>query len=252
MSSHKKVYIFIFNPKNTNPSKPLIVKTQDDKKLDNPVWFSLSETHQSFAVDYGSVKFYHPDYCPFGGFEKGNAIANSIDEYSAMVDSFFIVGEKSELSNLLKLNKELVCLQMIICNPIDIAINEPIIKLTDEHIDVLYELVNLVQPGYFKKKTALLGNYYGIFKNEELVSVTGERMQMNDFIEVSAVVTHPNHTKKGYAKQLVVHTVNEIFKQNKIPYLHVIEDNSGVIQLYEKLGFSTRRKISFWNITKQI
>ena len=46
------------------------MKTQDDKKLDNPVWFSLSETHQSFAVDYGSVKFYHPEYCPFGGFEK--------------------------------------------------------------------------------------------------------------------------------------------------------------------------------------
>lgn len=226
------------------------MKIQDDKKLDNPVWFSLLETHQSFAVDYGSVKFYHPDYCPFGGFEKGNSIVKSIDEYSEMVDSFFIVGEKPELSNLLKLNKELVCLQMIVYNPIDIVFNEPIVKLTEEHIDALYELVNLVQPGYFKKKTALLGNYYGIFKNDELVAVTGERMQMNDFIEVSAVVTHPNHTGKGYAKQLVIHTVNEIFKQNKMPYLHVIEDNYGAIQLYEKLGFSIRRKISFWNITK--
>ena len=89
-----------------------------------------------------------------------------------------------------------------------------------------------------------------LFKNDVLVAVTGERMQMNDFVEVSAVVTHPNHTGKGYAKQLVVYTVNEIFKQNKTPYLHVIEDNKGAIQLYEKLGFSTRRKISFWNITK--
>nr|WP_315232594.1 GNAT family N-acetyltransferase [uncultured Flavobacterium sp.] len=228
------------------------MKTQDDKKLDNPVWFSLSDTHQSFVVDYDSIKFYHPDYCPFGGFEKGNAIAKSIDEYSMMVDSFFIVGEKPELSNLLKLNKELVCLQMIVYNPIDVAINDAIVKLTDEHIDVLYELVNLVQPGYFKNKTALLGNYYGIFKNEELVAVAGERMQMNDFIEVSAVVTHPNHTGKGYAKQLVVYTVNEIFKQNKTPYLHVLEENKGAIQLYEKLGFTIRRKISFWNITKQI
>ena len=228
------------------------MKTQDDKKLDNPVLFSLSEKHQSFVVDYGSVKFYHPDYCPFGGFEKGNAIAKSIDEYSMMVDSFFIVGEKPELSNLLKLNKELVCLQMIVYNPIDVAINDAIVKLTDEHIDVLYELVNLVQPGYFKNKTALLGNYYGIFKNEELVAVAGERMQMTDFIEVSAVVTHPNHTGKGYAKQLVVYTVNEIFKQNKTPYLHVLEENKGAIQLYEKLGFTIRRKISFWNITKQI
>lgn len=226
------------------------MKIQDDKKLDNPVWFSLSETHQSFAVDYGSIKFYHPDYCPFGGFEKRNAIAKAIDEYSTMVDNFFVVGEKPELSNLLKLNKEVICLQMIVYEPIAITINEQIVKLTDEHIDALYELVNLVQPGYFKRKTALLGNYYGVFKNEELVAVTGERMQMNDFIEVSAVVTHPNHTGKGYAKQLVAHTVNEIFNQNKIPYLHVIEDNIGAIQLYEKLGFEIRRKISFWNIIK--
>jgi hypothetical protein len=35
---------------------------------------------------------------------------------------------------------------------IDIAINDPIVKLIDEHIDALYELVNLVQPGYLKRK----------------------------------------------------------------------------------------------------
>ncbi|RTZ10898.1 GNAT family N-acetyltransferase [Flavobacterium sp. GSP27] len=226
------------------------MKTQNDKKLDNPVWFSLLETHQNFAMNFGNIKFYPPDYCPFGGFEKGDAIAKSIDKYAAMVDKFFIVGEKPEFSNLLTINKELVCLQMIVYNPIDILINDRIIQLTDEHIDALYALVNLVQPGYFKKKTALLGNYYGIFKNNKLVAVSGERMQMNDFIEVSAVVTHPNHTGKGYAKQLVAHTVNEIFNQNKIPYLHVIEDNSTAITLYQKLGFTIRQKISFWYITR--
>ena len=226
------------------------MKTQNDKKLDNPVWFSLLETHQKFAMNSGNIKFYPPDYCPFGGFEKGDAIAKSIDKYAAMVDNFFIVGEKPEFSNLLTINKELVCLQMIVYNPIDILINDRIIQLTDEHIDALYALVNLVQPGYFKKKTALLGNYYGIFKNNKLVAVSGERMQMNDFIEVSAVVTHPNHTGKGYAKQLVAHTVNEIFNQNKTPYLHVIEDNSTAITLYQKLGFTIRQKISFWYITR--
>ncbi|RTZ03817.1 GNAT family N-acetyltransferase [Flavobacterium sp. GSP6] len=226
------------------------MKTQNDKNLDNPVWFSLLETHQNFAMNFGNIKFYPPDYCPFGGFEKSDAIAKSIYKYAAMVDNFFIVGEKPELSNLLKINKELVCLQMIVYNPIDILINDRIIQLTDEHIDALYALVNLVQPGYFKKKTALLGNYYGIFKNNKLVAVSGERMQMNDFIEVSAVVTHPNHTGKGYAKQLVAHTVNEIFNQNKIPYLHVIEDNSTAITLYQKLGFTIRQKISFWYITR--
>lgn len=57
-----------------------------------------------------------------------------------------------------------------------------------------------------------------------------------------------NHTGKGYAKQLTAHTVNAIFDQNKTPFLHVAETNSNAIALYEKLGFTTRRKISFWNI----
>jgi predicted GNAT family acetyltransferase len=73
-------------------------------------------------------------------------------------------------------------------------------------------------------------------------------MKMNDFTEVSAVVTHPFYTGKGFAKQLVAHTANAIFDENKIPYLHVAETNFGAIGLYEKLGFRTRRKISFWNL----
>jgi predicted GNAT family acetyltransferase len=115
---------------------------------------------------------------------------------------------------------------------------------------LILNLVNLVQPGYFKNKTSLLGDYFGIFKDNQLVAITGERMQMDAFTEVSAIITHPDHTGKGYAKQLITHVVNKIFDQNKIPFLHVVETNIGAIKLYEKLGFVTRRKISFWNITK--
>jgi predicted GNAT family acetyltransferase len=43
----------------------------------------------------------------------------------------------------------------------------------------------------------------------------------NDFIEVSAVITHPN-TLKGYAR-LVAHTANTILNQNKTAFLHVYE-----------------------------
>jgi ribosomal protein S18 acetylase RimI-like enzyme len=228
------------------------LKTEEDKKLDNPVWYSLFECHKDFAVDYGKIKFYRPDYCPFGGFEKSDGIADHIYEYSLLVDNFFTVGEKPELPAQLKLKAEIVCLQMIIKNRIEIEVNENIVALTKANTEALYQLVNLVQPGYFKRKTALLGNYSGIFKNDELIAVTGERMKMNDFIEVSAVVTHPHHTGRGYAKQLIAHTVNNIIYQNKTPYLHVIEKNIGPIKLYEKLGFTTRRKINFWNITKLI
>ncbi|KIC02316.1 acetyltransferase [Flavobacterium sp. JRM] len=223
----------------------------DYTKLDNPAWYSLSETHQEFSINYNNIKFYNPDYCPFGGFIILENISESIDEYSKLTDGFFIVGEKPQLSDQLELKNELICLQMIIHDRIDVEIKENIVALTtSQHIDALFELVSLVQPGYFKRKTALLGNYFGIFKDDKLIAVTGERMKMDDSTEVSAIVTHPEYTGQGYAKQLITHAVNNIFDQNKTPYLHVVESNISAIKLYEKLGFSTRRKMSLWHISK--
>jgi predicted GNAT family acetyltransferase len=224
------------------------MEKQSETKLDNPVWNALSEIHAAFAVDYGNTKFYNPDYCPFGGFSELESTFDATRQYAFLTESFFIVGEKPALPDSLKIIKELVCLQMIIYNKIDQPITNEIVKLTEKHNDELIYLINLVQPGYFKNKTASLGNYYGIFKDNQLIAVTGERMKMNDFTEVSAIITHPGHTGKGYAKQLITHCVNTIFDQNKIPFLHVVESNAGAIALYEKLGFVTRRKISFWNI----
>lgn len=226
------------------------MKNSTENKLDNPVWNSLSESHKEFAVEYGSIKFYDPNYGPFGGFIKVENTAIATKEYSDLTDNFFVVGEKPEINSSLKIAKELVCLQMIINEKIQLPIDVEIVKLTLDHNEVLCDLVNLVQPCYFKNKTILLGDYYGIFKDNQLIAITGERMKMNAFTEVSAIITHPDHTGKGYAKQLITHVVNAIFDQGKIPFLHVAETNFGAIALYEKLGFTTRRKMSFWNITK--
>jgi ribosomal protein S18 acetylase RimI-like enzyme len=221
-----------------------------DNKLDNPVWYSLSEVHRDVAVDYEGIKFYHPDYCPFGGFNTTESISGYIDEYARLADNFFVVGERPELSGELQLEQELVCLQMTIDDPIEAASINDIVVLGNEHSDALFQLVTLVQPGYFKKKTALLGNYFGIFENGKLIAAAGERMKMNGFTEVSAIVTHPDHTGRGYAKQLIAHTVEKIFSESKKPYLHVAATNTPAIRLYEKLGFTRRRKISFWHIKK--
>lgn len=223
------------------------------KKLDNPVWFSLSETHHPYSIDHEAIKFYHPDYCPFGGCCAATdrvGAREALDAYAARVDSFFIVGDKPLLPNSLCLNKEVVCLQMVLESRIDQVIKDPITPLTPEHAEALFQLVNLVQPGYFKPKTSMLGNYAGIIKEGKLLAVAGERMIMDDFVEVSAIVTHPDHTGQGYAKQLIAYIANAIFDRQKTPYLHVVESNIGAIGLYEKLGFATRRKISFWNIGK--
>jgi len=58
--------------------KPFTIKTMD-KKLDNPVWHSLNETHQNFALHYHNIKFYHPDYCPCGGFISVKRTISSVN-----------------------------------------------------------------------------------------------------------------------------------------------------------------------------
>lgn len=220
----------------------------ETEKLDNPTWHSLCEIHKDFAVAYKDIKFYNPDFCPFGGFINIAGTKTGIDLYSSLTDNFFVVGNKPDFNDKVRLKSELICNQMVLDKRIDVEINKLIITLqTETHKADLYRLVNLVQPGYFKNKTANLGNYYGIYHHNNLIAVTGERMKMNAYTELSAIVTHPDYTGKGYAKQLITHASNKIFDEGKIPYLHVVDNNSGAIGLYEKLGFVTRRKISFWN-----
>lgn len=218
------------------------------QKLDNPVWNALNETHQGFSINYDSLKFYDPICCPFGGCVTTGDQSAAIEAYASYSKSFFIVGDKPIIPKSLLLKNELVCLQMTLDGNTGIEILEPIVQLNHRHEEALFHLVNLVQPGYFRKNTSRLGDYYGVFINGDLVAATGERMKMNDFTEVSAIVTHPEHTGKGYAKQLITHVVNRILTQKKIPYLHVAQTNAGAISLYLKLGFEIRRKISFWNL----
>lgn len=216
-------------------------------KLDNPAWYSLSETHNDFAVEYDNIKFYNPDHCPFGGALHNNGTESGIVVYAFLTEQFFVIGDRPGISDKLKIESELICNQMVLDKRIAIDIVENIIELdTKDQRDDLLKLVNLVQPGYFKNKTADLGSYYGIYKNDQLIAVTGERMKMDDYTELSAIVTHPEHTGKGYAKQLIVHASNKIFDESKIPYLHVADTNFNAIRLYEKLAFVTRKKISFW------
>lgn len=221
----------------------------NEDKLDSPVWNSLKETHANVVIDYNNLKFYNPEYCPFGSFTNAQNTTTNIEKYSQLSSNFFIVGNKPELNNSKFKVKLLVCNQMILKNKINIETTQKIVHLQSKiEKQELFDLVNLVQPGYYRMKTAELGNYYGIYKENKLIAAAGERMKMDSFTEISAVVTHPEHTGSGYAKQLISHTTNLVFEENKIPYLHVSSANLPAIGLYEKLGFVTRKKVNFWNV----
>lgn len=229
-------------------NKVLIILEED--KLDFPVWYSLEETHEPFCFSYEGAKFYDPSYCPFGSFMSNEKSEFVIHKYSELCPDFYVVGDRPHCSDGLRI-KNNICNQMILKRPATIKVAERIVELSNaEQKQELIDLVNLVQPGFIKEKTPSLGTYFGVYKNNSLVASAGERMKMDHFTEISAVVTHPKYVRNGYAKQLLKHLIDRIFMQNKTPYLHVSETNLSAIKLYRQLGFTIRRKISFWHIVK--
>ena len=123
-----------------------------------------------------------------------------------------------------------------------IAGETEIVKLKDDNIPAMLELTALTRPGPFLQRSIDFGNYEGIFVEGKLVAMAGQRLQPAPYAEVSAVCTHPHHTGKGYAARLVASQVEHLMTSSRIPFLHVYPENTSACKLYEKLGFSTRKK----------
>lgn len=224
-----------------------------EEQLKNPVWYSLNETHKKFAVEFNGVQFYKPEVCTFGSFFDETKTTKASNEYLKTSNDFFFVSENKTPtidSTKVCLEKKIDGCQMVLNQLTDVLITEKIVLLGKEYIDEIYDLIWLVMPGYYKKRTFEMGKYFGIFKHGKLVSIAGQRMQTNHFIEVSAVVTHPNYTRKGLAKQLIAHTTKEILKENKTPILHTNKGNLA-ISLYEKLGYKVTRDMNWWLYCKK-
>ena len=82
--------------------------------------------------------------------------------------------------------------------------------------------------------------------------MAGQRLHVGNYVEISAVCTHPEHTGKGYGKMLINSQVQKIVSENNIPILHVRADNEHAINLYKHLGFSVRSKMNIKAIQKVV
>ena len=224
-----------------------------EEKLKNPVWYSLEETHNKFLIKYDGVQFYQTDICSFGAYLDETKTVKALNEHVKKVEKFFLVSENGIPnidSNHVVLEKKIDGCQMVLDHFIDLEITENIVLLTQKNIDEVYDLIWLVMPGFYQKRGFEMGNFFGIFKDDKLVAISGQRMQTDDFIEVSSVVTHPDYTKRGFARQLITHTTKEILKQNKLPILHTNKGNKA-IPLYEKLGYKLSRNMNWLLFSKK-
>lgn len=115
--------------------------------------------------------------------------------------------------------------------------------LGDGDAKEMLALATLTQPGPFRIKTHTLGRFIGIRDAGRLVAMAGERLQIDGFIEISGVCTHPDYRGRGYGATLLRAVGAQILRDGATPFLHTYADNSGAIALYKSLGFETRCEV---------
>jgi ribosomal protein S18 acetylase RimI-like enzyme len=222
--------------------------------LDNPIYYSLLSNHKQYAIGNDEAVFYHRAMASFAGFKFF-----SDDNFNWLYknhpdDGVFILFNihNIEIPKPWKLIAKIGMCQLVFegNDIIEIENKHNIQDLNTEHINEMKALVELTKPGPFKDKTIDFGNYIGVFDSGKLVSMNGQRFNPKLYREVSAVCTHPNFLGNGYAFELLVKQVNQVLKQNEIPFLHVRADNSAAIKLYEKVGFKIRTAMQAIVITK--
>lgn len=224
--------------------------------LDNPIYNALNTGNKKLSIGEGEVKIFQRDVAPFAGLENVTeanftALLDFVPDNGPYV--FFHTTE-IKFPEPWQVVKAFEMKQMVYDGPVPVNQSaQKIIDLGEEHIPQMLALTKLTAPGPFLERTIAFGEYTGIFVNDELVAMAGQRMQPLPYVEISAVCTHPDHLGKGYAGMLLNEQIKRIMAVGKNPFLHVLADNPAV-RVYERVGFKTRKPILGYvcNITKDV
>jgi len=222
--------------------------------LHNPVYHALltGDAHLSFGTE--DVKFFDEEVSPFAGFDHEND--KGFDELYELlpVDRKILYATPYFIKEPAgwQLLVEIKGLQFVFTGKtIEIDPSFTLIPLDHKNAEEMVQLAALTKPGPFNMRTIDFGHYFGIFEHGKLAAMTGQRLHVANFTEVSAVCTHPDHVGKGFAASLMKHQVNLICNQGQIPFLHVRADNERAIALYKRLGFEVSRPMNFYFLKKR-
>jgi ribosomal protein S18 acetylase RimI-like enzyme len=222
--------------------------------LHNPVYHALLSGDKQLSFGNEKVKFFDEEVSPFAGFEQ--------DYEKGFENLYELLPEGRKILYAIpsfitqpagwQIQHEIKGLQFIYAGDREIKTEFPnVVPLTAIHIDQMVQLAKLTKPGPFGSGTINFGSYFGIFDNEKLVAMTGQRLHVENCTEISAVCTHPDYAGKSYAYTLLQHQLQIILQHNQQPFLHVRDDNQRAIALYQRLGFTISRSMNFYFMKRE-
>lgn len=217
--------------------------------LNNPVWGALTSGDAALGAGTATAKFFDEEVSPFAGFAEG--YKSGFDELHTLLPAgrTILYATPSQVPPPIgwQLLHAIPGLQFVYKGgAASMPSSLPLVPLGEAHTAQMVELATLTKPGPFGPRTIDFGHYFGIFEGDQLVAMTGQRLHVHGYTEISAVCTHPDHLGKGYAAALVQQALSLIVQQGKTPFLHVRADNHRAIALYERLGFAVSRPMNFF------
>jgi GNAT superfamily N-acetyltransferase len=224
----------------------------------NPLWHALKTLQRGFAEIAGEACKYASDMAPFGAVgEWSEKAAQELRSLLKPREIIYLMGEMpvatpGALTEGLTLQGTLAGLQMIFPEVAELpAMGHgavEILKLSCEDAAEMVELTTIAFPGYFRIRTCEMGTYYGVRMNGRLLSMAGERMKFDRYVEISGVCTHPEHTGKGYAAALITQLLADHRRDGWLSCLHLSAANKRAFDLYERMGFVTNREVQFHRV----
>ena len=226
--------------------------------LDNPVWHALRGAHRGFAlagVDTPTPRAarYRPDVTSFAAVDDvhdPHAWAQ-LAHLMPPGDRAAVIAPADAVPPGWQTPMVLRAVQMMDDGSApDVRPTPSIVELTTDDVPAMLELADLTKPGPFGAATIELGGYVGVRDGTRLVAMTGHRLRPPGWIEISAVCTHPDHRGRGLARALVTASRAAIRRAGAAAFLHVLQDNTSAIGLYESMGFARRADLTIVVVTR--
>ncbi|GAA5201208.1 GNAT family N-acetyltransferase [Rugosimonospora acidiphila] len=266
------------NPGPDNPvlNNPVLNNTVlNNTVLDNPVLASLRGAHAHLAEVNGRAARYLADVSPFAALDRtaldatspdGGIDPRAWDDLAALVGpatTVLLAGDDPAPPEGWEVTIRFPGVQLTgeavtgeaaviasgpdagVASDQDRTAGPRLVMLDTADVPEMLELVSRTQPGPFLPRTIEAGTYLGLRDNGALVAMAGERMRPPGWTEISAVCTDPAYRGQGLASRLIRVLTAGIRARGETPFLHTGASNTGAIRVYEALGFTHRRTVTF-------